>query len=129
MKFRDNLEKAMRIRGMKAAELSRRSGVSKPCISKYLSGAVVAKLSHLKKIADALEVSPEWLFGETSVAEEYKRGYSDGYNEALIEVDEGRLDKVSYEAGYRAALEEIRSMLQTDAEKSVRHQIEERGCL
>ena len=51
------------MRGMSAAELSRRSGVDKAAISRYLSGAVKPKSEPLVALASVLKVSPIWLLG------------------------------------------------------------------
>ena len=61
--------------------------------------------------------------------EDFKEGYALGYADALRSIEGKELDEIAFEAGYRKALEDIRSKLGVRSEKSVRHQIEERGCL
>lgn len=53
----------MQIRNIKAAELARRTGLSKPCISQYVNGIYEAKQTALHKLALALNVSEAWLMG------------------------------------------------------------------
>jgi len=61
--FAARLQRAMNIRGMKNAELSRQTGVSEQRIGKYLRGSYEAKQSATYIIAKALHVSPAWLAG------------------------------------------------------------------
>lgn len=55
--------KALRIRGMKQAELSERTGIPKSAISQYCSGAFKPKQQRLFSIAEALNVDEAWLMG------------------------------------------------------------------
>lgn len=57
------LQQALDMRNMKAAELSEKSGISKPQISCYLSGKYEPKQSPLYKMGVALDVSELWLAG------------------------------------------------------------------
>ena len=61
--FKDRLKEALKIKGITAAELSRRSGVSKPNISKYIHGEYEANQDHLFLLAQALDVNEAWLMG------------------------------------------------------------------
>lgn len=61
--FAMRLEKAIKIRDIKATELSKKSGVPKSAISQYLSGLYEAKPKTIYKLAQALDVSPSWLIG------------------------------------------------------------------
>lgn len=61
--FKDRLRRALDVRGISAAELSRRSNISKPQISEYLKGRYEAKQTALHAIAVALDVSEAWLMG------------------------------------------------------------------
>ena len=60
---KNRLSEALNYRGWTAADLSRRSGVSKGLISRYLSGTVTPKQSKVADMAQALNVSPAWLMG------------------------------------------------------------------
>lgn len=61
--FKNRLIIAMEKRGIKAAELSRLTGLSKPRISQYVNGTYEAKQQALYKLAKALNVSEAWLMG------------------------------------------------------------------
>lgn len=61
--FRKRLKEALDIRGMKAADLAKKTGIGKSSISTYLAGEYRAKQENVKKIADALNVDPDWLNG------------------------------------------------------------------
>lgn len=55
----------LKTRGMTAAELSRKSGISKQVISIWLSGTEPRKISQVKKVASVLETSIDNLcFGD-----------------------------------------------------------------
>ena len=62
-KFNDRLVMALKIRGMKAIELSERSGIDKGAISNYINGKYMPKQVNTHLIADALGVSEAWLMG------------------------------------------------------------------
>lgn len=59
----ERLRYAMELCGISAAELSRKSGFSKSSISQYLSGLHAPTKGGTEMLADALGVSPAWLFG------------------------------------------------------------------
>ena len=59
----ERIKEALALRGMTAADLSRKTGIGKGLISRYLHGEVVPKQSKIAVIARALEVSPAWLLG------------------------------------------------------------------
>lgn len=61
--FKNRLDYAMKLRNIKAAELSRRTGISEATISQYKSGYAEPKRKKLGILADALNVSPAWLMG------------------------------------------------------------------
>lgn len=61
--FSNRLEKAMRIRNIKASELSEKAGIPKSAISQYLSGLYEAKQKSIFKLANVLNVSEAWLMG------------------------------------------------------------------
>ena len=61
--IKDRIKEALEVRSMTAAELSKKSGISKGSISKYLNGLVVPKQSAIGEMAKALNVSPAWLMG------------------------------------------------------------------
>lgn len=57
------LEAAFSSAGISQAELSRRSGIDRGSISLYLSGRYCPKADKLLRLAEALNVSPQWLSG------------------------------------------------------------------
>jgi len=57
------LQEALDLRGMKGAELARRTGLSKSTIGRYLSGEMEPKNKQNYKLARALDVSEMWLWG------------------------------------------------------------------
>jgi len=63
VEIKERLNEALKIRNMTASELSKKSGIGKGSISKYLNGVVVPKQSAIGDMAKALNVSPAWLLG------------------------------------------------------------------
>ena len=61
--IKERIKEALQIRGMSAAELSRKSGIDKGSISNYLKGKYLPKQSAIGAMAIALHVSPAWLMG------------------------------------------------------------------
>ena len=59
----ERIREAMDSKGVKAIELSRRTGISKSSISQYMSGYVSPKADRIYLIAKALNVSEAWLLG------------------------------------------------------------------
>ena len=59
----NRLQEALRLRNMKAVELSEKSGISKSQISCYLSGKYNPKAAPLYRMGVALDVSELWLSG------------------------------------------------------------------
>ena len=61
--FKSRLAEAMTEKNIKAAELSRRTGISKPRLSQYRNGVYVPKADAICAIAQALGVSEAYLLG------------------------------------------------------------------
>lgn len=61
--FANRLNKAMKIRNIKAVELSEKANIPKSAISQYLSGLYEAKQKSIFKLASVLNVSEGWLMG------------------------------------------------------------------
>ncbi len=61
--FCNRLNQAMRIRNIKAIELSEKTGISKSSLSEYIQGKYEAKQRGIFKLAQALNVSEAWLMG------------------------------------------------------------------
>jgi transcriptional regulator with XRE-family HTH domain len=88
--FANRLQKAIRVRGIKKAELARRTGISQQSIGQYTSGRYEAKQSALYIIAEALDVNIAWLMGydvpmepKQSINKPAKRGNTKITNEDL----------------------------------------------
>src|SRR5574344_2262414 len=62
--FSKRLKEAMKIRNIKQAELSQKSGISKSSLSEYLKGKYEAKQTGLYHLAKALDINEVWLMGE-----------------------------------------------------------------
>ena len=62
--FKDRLVEAMKIRGIRASELAKRTGLSKARISQYVNGKFIPKSDAVLQIAEALLVSELWLLGK-----------------------------------------------------------------
>ncbi len=63
--FRTRLAQVMAEKNIKAAELSRRTGISKPRLSQYLSGVYVPKADAICAMAFALGINEGFLLGTT----------------------------------------------------------------
>lgn len=59
----ERLKEALRVRGMKQADLVRATGLDRGAISSYLSGKYEPKQKAIYKMAQALNVSEGWLLG------------------------------------------------------------------
>ena len=70
--FNIRLQKAMDILGVSAAELSRRTGLSQPLISQWLSGKFKAKSDKVYLVASVLHINPAWLLGYDVPMQEIK---------------------------------------------------------
>ena len=60
---KDRLKEALELRGVKAIDLSRKTGIPKGAISYYLAGKSVPRADRVHLISKALEVSEAWLLG------------------------------------------------------------------
>ena len=69
--FKSRLALVMAEKNMRAAELSRRTGISKPRLSQYLSGVYIPKADAICAMAQALGINEGYLLGtsETLAAE------------------------------------------------------------
>ena len=63
MTFSKRLRAALKDRNMKQSVLAYRLGCDRSTISNYLSGRYEAKRETITKIAEVLQVSPQWLAG------------------------------------------------------------------
>ncbi len=63
--FSMRLSRALTLRGIKPIELSEKTGLPKSGISQYLSGACIPKDKNVRKIAEILNINPDWLLGHS----------------------------------------------------------------
>ena len=61
--FKNRLNKAITLRGIKPIELSEKTGIDKSKISSYMSGRYKAKQNGVYLLAQALDVNEIWLMG------------------------------------------------------------------
>lgn len=61
--FANRLSQALEARGMKAADLSKKTKVAEGTISCYINGRYEAKQNRVQVFAEALNVNPAWLMG------------------------------------------------------------------
>jgi transcriptional regulator with XRE-family HTH domain len=64
MSFSQQMKKAMNDQNITQADLSNITGISRSGISQYLSGKNIPHPATVRQIADALNVSDEWLAAE-----------------------------------------------------------------
>ena len=64
--FMNRLKEAMQLRGIRASELSLRTGLSKARISQYVNGKFIPKSDAILLMAEVLGVSELWLMGKTA---------------------------------------------------------------
>lgn len=63
------MKRAMFIKGIRPTDLAERSGIDKGSISHYMSGHYRPGSKSMKRIADALGVSTDWLLGKEEVSD------------------------------------------------------------
>ena len=61
--FKDRLQEAMDVRGLRAVDIVEKTDIPKVTISYYLSGKTTPRSKKLYMIAQALDVSEAWLLG------------------------------------------------------------------
>ena len=61
--FANRLNTAMRLKNIKATELSEKTGIAKSSLSEYINGKYEAKQDGVYLLANALNVSEAWLMG------------------------------------------------------------------
>jgi len=122
--FKDRLATALKEKDISAAELSRRTKISKGSISNYLSGRYKAAQSNTYLIAKALDVSEAWLMGYDVPKQSFDILYREDGGRAIgddevidpevynfLEVLELKLSHISDNAKREKALKALRSTL------------------
>ena len=97
-KIKDRLNEAMRVRGMTATELAKKSGLNKSSLSRYLTGENIPRSLAIGKMATALNVSPTYILGYDVTMD----------GEEIIRIDVEKLteqNKALLEAYYKALID------------------------
>ena len=81
--FKDRLQEALTLRGLRPADLSKKTDIPKSMVSYYLSGKTTPKTDRLYLIAQELNVNATWLLGFDAPVERPKDQKN---NDALIDV-------------------------------------------
>ena len=71
--FKERYNLALSIRNIKAIEISEKTGISESTLSQYKGGYSKPKDKRLYKIAEVLNVTPEWLMGLNVPMDEEER--------------------------------------------------------
>jgi transcriptional regulator with XRE-family HTH domain len=91
--FKDRLAQAMQIRNISAAELSKKSGLSKAQISQYVNGIYQAKQVALYKLATTLNVSEAWLMGHDVPMQ--RQTEEDQLHDLIADLSQSELKRIS----------------------------------
>ncbi len=67
--FKTRLARALTLKEIKPIVLAEKSGLPKSGISQYLKGVCVPKNKNILKIAEVLEINPDWLLGNSDIME------------------------------------------------------------
>ncbi len=70
MNIGEKIFQAMKEKGFSQIDLSKRIGINRSMISKYINGANNPSIKTLKKIADVLDKPLSWFYGEETFLEE-----------------------------------------------------------
>lgn len=68
----DRLVKIMAQKGLKAADITRATGIKPPVISRYISGKVRPSSDNLLVISQYLDVTPDWLLSSLEAPEPHQ---------------------------------------------------------
>lgn len=93
----ERLQEAMDIRKKKQVDLAAETGINKSSISRYLSGEMEPKNKQTYKLAKALDVSEQWLWGyDISIERPQNQKRSDAISDITLRLmqDEDFLDTV-----------------------------------
>lgn len=93
--FANRLNTAMRIRNMKAAELSEKTGISKSSLSEYINGKYEAKQDGVYLLAKALNVNEAWLMGLDVPMERTNFRYASQNGINIDGLDENEIEEVN----------------------------------
>lgn len=108
-KGRFRLKEALTIRGINAAELSRRTGIPTSSISRYITGQSIPKQNPLALMAESLRVNPAWLMGY-DVPMETEPDYWLEAERILVEIDKLTPTNIEKVKAYARKLKELQDM-------------------
>lgn len=95
--FKERLNKALVIKGIKPVELCKLTGISKGLLSQYMNGYCEAKQDNFYLIANALNVDYAWLMGldvPMDRESEYHLKLREEIKELLIIANDSDLEKI-----------------------------------
>ena len=78
-------------RGLKAADISKATGITTPVLSRYLSGKSGISAKNLVKLSQYLNISPDWLLDGSDAPESIKMSKSVSVDKDKIIEVQGRL--------------------------------------
>lgn len=61
--FNERLKELMKVKKLKQVDICKATGISKSMLSQYINKGFDAKVSNVKKIAEAYKINPLWLMG------------------------------------------------------------------
>ncbi len=93
--FANRLNTAMRLRNMKASELSEKTGISKSSLSEYINGKYEAKQDGVYLLAKALNINEAWLMGLDVPMERTDFRYASNNGINLDGLDENEIEEVN----------------------------------
>lgn len=93
--FANRLNTAMRIRNIKATELSERTGISKSSLSEYINGKYEAKQDGVYLLAKALDVNEAWLMGLDVPMERNNFRYASNGGISTEGLDESDIEEIN----------------------------------
>lgn len=93
--FANRLNTAIRLRNMKASELSEKTGISKSSLSEYINGKYEAKQDGVYLLAKALNINEAWLMGLDVPMERTDFRYASQNGINIDGLDENEIDEVN----------------------------------
>ena len=102
-RFQDRFAEALKIRGLKAANLSEMIDINRGVLSYYLSGKNIPKAERLSLICATLNVSEAWLLGYDVPMERIETSEIDGTR--VITVDFESFDSETFKFGIAKSID------------------------
>ena len=86
--FSERLKEAMKIRNVRAIDITNATGISKANISSYLSGRYEPKQKNIYLIAKFLQVNEVWLIGYDCEMDKYSVALDNLKKEIISDIEE-----------------------------------------